>query len=74
VSRRRNGALIDPDKSLDDQAENSEEEGEEGEGLEGVLLTAAGLVARVSRAAGQVVVVLGLEDDGCEPPAGYVSV
>jgi len=70
----RNGALIDPDKSLDDQAEDGEEEGEEGKRLEGVLLAAAGLAARVGRAAGQVVVVLGFEDDSCEPQVGVEQV
>ena len=71
--RRRNGALIDPDESLDDQGEDGEEEGQEGEGLEGVFLATASLPAWVSRAAREVVVVLGFEDDSCEPSGTYVS-
>lgn len=74
VTRRRDGALIDPDESLYDQAQDGEEEGEEGEGLEGVLLAAAAVAAGVGGAAGEVVVVLGFEDHGREPSGKYVSV
>ena len=73
---RQHGPLAPPHQSLHNHSHEGEEEGQEGECLEGVLLAAGhvggGAVREVGigAAVGVPVVVLGGEDEGCEP-AGF---